>query len=107
MYSSMSKSLVDHILSGLGKLTGTFLEAKLDSNVERLSASCLRSSCWFIIQPKTSTSSGRDSHCIPGSIFKQWAKKDMMRRSRAINLDTFGWRTLMATEAVGTEGRGS
>ena len=90
MYSSMSKSLVDHILSGLGKLTGTFLEVKLDSNVERLSASCLRSSCWFIIQPKTSTSSGRDSHCIPGSISKQWAKKDIMRRSRAINLDTFG-----------------
>ena len=53
MYSSMSISLVDHIVSGLGKLTGTFLEVKLDSNVERLSASCLRSSCWFIIQPKT------------------------------------------------------
>ena len=90
MYSSMSRSLTDHILSGLGKLTGTFLNAKLDSNVKRLSASFLRSSCWFIMQPKTSTSSGRDSHCIPGRMFMQWAKKDMMRRSRAINLETFG-----------------
>ena len=35
------------------------------------------------------------------------AKKDMIARSRAIVLATRGWRTFIATKAVGTQGGGS
>jgi hypothetical protein len=35
------------------------------------------------------------------------AKNDMMERSREMVLETWGWRTLIATEAVGTDGGGS
>lgn len=106
-YSSTSKSAVENVFKGRGNDTGTFLEAKLFSNVSRFSASILRSSCRRIISPKTLTSSGSDNHCIPGKRLMTRAKNDIIDRSCAISLATRGCKTLMATDAVGTEGGGS
>jgi hypothetical protein len=103
-YSSTRRSLVDQICNGLGKVTGAFLVMKFRSKVTRLSASFLRSSCSYIMRPNTSTSSGSETHCIPGKCVIRRAKNDMIVRSRSISLTTRGCRTLIATAAVGTDG---
>lgn len=102
----MRTSWVDQILRGLGKVMGSFLVEKLLSKMSRFSTSFLKSNCWFIMDPKTWTSSGSEIHFIPGRIEIAWAKNRIMETSRAMVLDTRGWRTLMATDAVGTEGGG-
>ena len=89
---------------GLGKVTGACLVIKFCSKVTKLSASFLKSSCSYIIRPNTSTSSGSETHCMPGKSVMIWAKKDMMVRSRSISLVTLGCRILTATAAVGTDG---
>ena len=95
---------MDQICNGLGKVTGAFLVIKFRSKVTRLSASFLRSSCPYIMRPNTSTSSGSETHCIPGKRVIRRAKNDMIVRSRSISLTTRGCRTLIATAAVGTDG---
>jgi hypothetical protein len=77
---------------------------KFFSKVTKLSASFLKSSCSYIIRPNTSTSSGSETHCMPGKSVMTWAKNDMMVRSRSISLVTWGCRILTATAAVGTDG---
>lgn len=105
--SSTKTLFVLHIFRGLGKVTGKFLPWNLLSNTIKLSASIRRSSCSCIILPKTSTSSGRLSHSIPGKKVRAWAKKDMMVKSRPMTFSTRGCRTLTATAAVGTLGDGA
>lgn len=88
-------------MTGLGKLTAPLRSLKFSSNFSRFLASTLRSSCWFIILPNSSTSSGNESHSIPGNELIAHAKKAMILRSRRMVECTRGWRTLMATAEVG------
>jgi hypothetical protein len=97
-------SRVDQTRKGLGKVTGACLVMKFFSKVTKLSASFLKSSCSYIIRPNTSTSSGSETHCMPGKSVMTWAKNDMMVRSRSISLVTWGCKILTATAAVGTDG---
>ena len=81
---------MDQVLRALGKLMGSFLWAKFFSKRSRFSASLRRSSCSYIIRPKTSTSSLSDNHSIPGRRVMSPAKKLMIARSRLIVFSTWG-----------------
>src|ERR1700749_4762066 len=91
--------------NGRGNVTAAFLRSKFFSKVNKLRASFRISSCSFIMDPKTSTSSGNDNHCAPGMKVIRPAKKRMIEISRDIIVSTLGCNTLIATEAVGTETR--
>lgn len=105
-YSSTSTSWVLQVCRGRGKITGSLLAANVLSNVSKFRPSFLKSNWPCIICPKTSTSSGSDNHCTPGTHVSVCAKNDMIRRSRRIVLSTRGCRILIATAFVGTTGGG-